>query len=191
MDPESVLLVEGASDAIAINTLATRLGHHLAAEGVAVIEMGGATQIGMYLDRYGPQGQDCRLAGLYDAGEASVVARNLRRAGIGTPVSAEDLGSLGFYMCVNDLEDELIRAIGMDAIEHIAGEAGDLRAFRTFQHQPEWRDRPPERQFRRFLGAGSQRKIRYASLLAQAMDLTSIPTPLASVLEHALQHSER
>jgi hypothetical protein len=186
MNAENVLLVEGASDAIAINTLAQRLGYSLSADGVAVIEMGGATQIGLYLNRYGPQGLGCRLAGLYDAGETNVVVRSLERAGFGSNLTPEDLESLGFYMCVNDLEDELIRAVGMDAIEEIAGETGDLRSFRTFQRQPEWRNRPRERQFRRFLGAGSQRKIRYANLLVHAMDLTRIPRPLESVLEHML-----
>lgn len=179
--------MEGASDAIAVTTLALRLGLDLATAGVEVIEMGGATQIGMFLEQYGPQGLDLRLAGLYDAAETRVIARSLGRAGLGSPVTPEDLKALGFFMCVNDLEEELIRAVGMDTIVQIAGEAGDLRSFRTFQHQPEWRGRPGEQQFRRFLGAGSQRKIRYARLLVEAMDLTCIPGPLESVLDHILQ----
>jgi hypothetical protein len=186
-EPRSILLVEGASDAIAVTTLALRLGLDLATAGVEVIEMGGATQIGMYLDLYGPHGLDLRLAGLYDAGEVRVIAHSVSRAGLGSPVTPEDLESLGFYMCVNDLEEELIRAVGMDKIERIAREAGDFRSFRTFQHQPEWRGRSGEQQFRRFLGAGSQRKIRYARLLVEAMDLTCTPGPLESVLEHILQ----
>jgi hypothetical protein len=184
--PESVLLVEGASDATAIKTLAMRRGIDLAAEGVSVIEMGGATQIGTYLDRYGPLGLGLRLAGLYDASEARVVSQSLGRVGLGPGLTPEDMEHLGFYMCVNDLEEELIRAVGMDSIEQIAESAGDLRSFRTFQHQPGWRDRPADQQFHRFLGAGARRKTRYAGLLVQAMDLTCIPGPLESVLEHVL-----
>ena len=152
--------------------------------------MGGATQIGMCLDRYGPKGLGFRLAGLYDAAEARVVERSLGRAGLSSTVKPADLESLGFYMCVNDLEEELIRAVGMETIEQVARSAGDLRSFRTFQHQPGWRDRPTEQQFRRFPGAGARRKIRYASLLVQAMDLTCIPRPLESVLEYICYGSE-
>jgi hypothetical protein len=182
----SILLVEGISDSIAIRMLAQRRGLDLSEEGVLVVEMGGATRIGMYLDQYGPHGLDLRLAGLYDADEAEVVGRSLGRAGAGSTLTPEDMELLGFFMCVNDLEDELIRAVGMDSIEQIARSAGDLRSFRTFQHQPAWLVRPVDQQFRRFLGAGARRKIRYAGLLVQAMDLTRIPTPLESVLEHVL-----
>lgn len=89
-----------------------------------------------------------------------------------------------FYMCVDDLEDELIRSVGMDSIERVVESAGDLRSFRTFQGQPGWRGRSFDQQFHRFLGAGARRKIRYAGLLVQAMDLTRIPRPLESVMEH-------
>ena len=87
---ERILLVEGASDAIAITTLARRLGVNLAAEGVSVIEMGGATQIGMYFNRYGPPGLGLRLAGLFDVGEAREVGRILGRAGTGSPHTPQD-----------------------------------------------------------------------------------------------------
>jgi hypothetical protein len=35
---------------------------------------------------------------------------------------------------------------------------------------------------RRFLGAGGQRKLRYARLLIQAIDLDRVPRPLAALL---------
>jgi Overcoming lysogenization defect protein-like, TOPRIM domain len=180
----SIILVEGVSDRSAIETLAERRGLNLSAEGISVIEMGGATQIGTYLDHYGPHGLGLRLAGLYDAGEAEVISRSLGRAGLGSNLTPGDMESLGFYMCVDDLEDELIRSVGMESIEQVAEAAGDLRSFRTFQNQPAWRGRPFDQQFRRFLGAGARRKIRYAGLLVQAMDLTHIPRPLEAVLEH-------
>jgi hypothetical protein len=34
------------------------------------------------------------------------------------------------------------------------------------------------------MGSGSGRKIRYASLLVDALDLARIPSPLALLLEH-------
>ena len=50
------------------------------------------------------------------------------------------------------------------------------------QRQPAWRGRPEEAQARRFLGAGSQRKLRYARLLADAIDLRHLPKPLDALV---------
>ena len=94
------------------------------------------------------------------------------------------MAALGFYVCDADLEDELIRALGADAVESVVAAEGDLASFRTLQKQPAWRGRPPAEQLRRFLGSGGSRKIRYASLLVQALDLTRVPAPLDGVLEH-------
>jgi DNA-binding LacI/PurR family transcriptional regulator len=48
--PRAVILVEGMSDRIALEVLARRRGRDLAAQGVAVIAMHGATNLGHYLD---------------------------------------------------------------------------------------------------------------------------------------------
>jgi hypothetical protein len=50
IEPSTVLLVEGASDQVALETLARRRGRDLGAEGVAIAPMGGATTIGHFLD---------------------------------------------------------------------------------------------------------------------------------------------
>ena len=78
------MLVEGASDRAAVEALARRRGRDLAAEGIAIVAMGGVTNLGQHLRRYGPTGLDVRLAGLYDAGEEHHVRRTLERAGLGT-----------------------------------------------------------------------------------------------------------
>ena len=59
---------------------------------------------------------------------------------------------------------------------------GDLDAFRTIQRQPAWRGRDEAAQLRRFLGAGYQRKLRYARLLTEAVSLDRVPRPLAALL---------
>ena len=59
---------------------------------------------------------------------------------------------------------------------------GDLGAFRSLQRQPPWRGQPTEEQLRRFFGSGSGRKIRYARLLVEALDLAQVPRPLDRVL---------
>ena len=87
-------------------------------------------------------------------------------------------------MCDADLEDELIRSLGATEVERVIGAQGDLNAFRLLQQQPAQRGRGVEQHLRRFMGSGGGRKIRYASLLVDALDLTRVPTPLALLLEH-------
>ena len=63
----TVVLVEGLSDQAAVETLAVRHGRDLPGEGVFVVPMGGATNIGHFLEAFGPRGRGVRLAGLCDA----------------------------------------------------------------------------------------------------------------------------
>ena len=177
-----VVLVEGRSDRAALETLARRRGRDLGAEGVEIVAMGGAQAIGRFLERFGPQGLDVRLAGLCDAGEEDDFRRGLERAGLGPARSRPELERLGFFVCDADLEDELIRAHGLASLERIAEAEGDLGSFRTLQKQPWWRDRAPEEQFHRFLAAGATRKIRYARLLVEELDLKRMPAPLEGAL---------
>ena len=180
-----VVLVEGISDQVALETLAERRGRNLDAEGIAVVPMGGAQAIGGFLNLYGPPGLDLRLAGLCDAGEELDFRRGLERAGLGSDLTRADMERLGFFVCDADLEQELIRALGAASVEQVVEARGDLGAFRTLQKQPEWRGRPLEEQLRRFMGSGGRRKIRYARFLVEALDLSQVPRPLDLVLAHA------
>jgi len=182
--PRAVILVEGSSDRRALEALAARRGRVLDADGVAVVAMGGAQAIGQYLERFGPRGSDVAVAGLYDLAEEPDVRRGLERAGFGSGSSRLELERLGFFACIEDLEDELIRALGPERVVEIVGERGELGPFRTLQKQPEWRGRPLDRQLRRFLGTRSNRKIDYAPLLVDALDLARAPRPLDAVLAH-------
>lgn len=179
---DAVVLVEGISDQVAVETLAVRRGRDLDAEGVAVVPLGGAHAVTRYLMQFGPAGAGLRLAGLCDLGEENVFRRGLARAGIGSPRSRNDMERLGFYVCVEDLEDELIRAIGAGSVELLIDSQGDLGSFRSLQRQPHWRGQPAVAQLRRFLGSGASRKLRYARLLAAAVELDRLPHPLDAVL---------
>jgi Overcoming lysogenization defect protein-like, TOPRIM domain len=183
-DSRAVVLVEGVSDQVALEALAERLGRNLSAEGISILPMGGATNISSFLDLFGPRGLDVRLAGLCDAGEEGDFRRGLERAGLGSNLSRADMEALGFYVCVADLEDELIRALGAASVEEILDAQGELGSFRTFQRQPAWQGRGTKEQLRRFMGSGAGRKIRYARLLVDALDLTRVPRPLERVLAH-------
>jgi hypothetical protein len=179
-----IVLVEGISDRVALETLARRRGRDLDTEDVSILPIGGAQSIGRFLDRFRSEGRDVRLAGLCDAAEEGEFRRALERAGFGSRLTRAEMERLGFYVCVADLEDELIRALGAASVEQVVTARGDLGSFRTLQKQPAWQGRPTEEQLRRFMGSGSRRKIRYARFLVEALDLTRVPRPLDGVLAH-------
>jgi hypothetical protein len=180
----SVVLVEGISDQLALQALADRRGRNLDVEGITIVPIGGATNIGGFLDRFGPQGFDLRLAGLCDVAEEGDFRRGLERAGLGSNLTRADMESLGFYVCLADLEDELIRSIGAASVEQIIDGQGELGSFRRFQKQPAQQGKTVEDQLRRFMGTRGGRKIQYAPLLVDALDLAHVPRPLDGVLEH-------
>jgi hypothetical protein len=184
MDPRAVVLVEGTSDQVALETLAERRGRDLAADRVSIVPIGGAQAIQGFLEHFGPQGLGVELAGLCDAGEEHDFRRGLERAGLGSDLGRAEMEALGFYVCEIDLEDELIRTLGAEAVERIADAQGELGAFRTLQKQPAWRGRPEEEQLRRWLGSGARRKIRYARFLIEALEPEQVPRPLDLVLAH-------
>lgn len=157
-DPPAVVLVEGVSDRVAVETLARRLG----VADIAVVAIGGAHAIGRAVDRFA----GASVIGLCDAGEAGIFRRSL-----------EDV-----FVCDVDLEDELVRALGPGRVEDVLAENGDLGSFRTLQRQAVWHDRPAPDQLRRWIGSGARRKTRYAELLVDALDLDRAPEPLLGVL---------
>jgi hypothetical protein len=163
--PRAVVVVEGESDAGAVRAAAVLLGRDLAAERVEVVSLGGVTGVRRYLAGRSLDG--VRVAGLCDERESADFARAL---GV--------LVDQAVFVCRGDLEDELIRAVGMDAIERLLAGQGDLTAFRTLQSQPAHLGSPAERQLHRFLGAGSGRKIRYGRLLVEALEPDAVPEPL-------------
>jgi hypothetical protein len=175
--PDAVILVEGVSDQRAVEALAARRGRDLAAEGVAVVPIGGAGNIRRFLERFIARG--IRVAGLCDAAEEGDFRLAVEGAGLGS-----ELGRAGFFVCHTDLEDELIRCLGAARVERIVEAEGELGRFRTFQKQPAQRARSIEAQLRRFMGTRGGRKIQYAPVLVGALDLARVPRPLDGVLAH-------
>ena len=153
------MLVEGISDRIALETLALRRGTEL-----SIVDMGGAHAIRRFLERYA----DSRVVGLCDEREQHVFAR---------------AGVERFEVCVADLEDELIRALGAERAEAALADR-DRSSLRIFQRQPQWRGRPLHDQLRRFLCSSDNRKLRYVPLLVEAtVDEKCVPAPLENVIE--------
>ncbi|MER5933582.1 TOPRIM nucleotidyl transferase/hydrolase domain-containing protein [Streptomyces sp. NPDC002054] len=170
----TAVLLEGLSDLAAVEALAARRGRDLAAEGVCVVPMGGAMNVGRYAGLLGPPGLGLRLAGLCDEGEQRFYERGLERA-------RAQQGDI--FVCASDLEDELIRALGTARVEEVVRVEGDLRAWQTFLRQPAHHGRPRQQQLRRFLGTKKGRKIRYGRLLVEALDPEQVPAPLDDLLK--------
>ena len=172
-DVRAVLLVEGVSDREAVLAAARVHGRDLAAEGVRVVPMGGATAIRRHLAQVAATGPGVRVAGLYDLAEEDVVRRAL-----GSP----DPATAHFFACVADLEEELIRAVGVAGVKAAVAEHGQGSALTTFRRQPAQRDRTPGAQLHRFLGTTSGRKARYARVLVERLEPAAVPAPLRSLL---------
>ncbi|WP_432039814.1 TOPRIM nucleotidyl transferase/hydrolase domain-containing protein [Streptomyces cucumeris] len=169
----TAVLLEGLSDAAAVSALAALHGRNLADEGVCVLPMGGAMNIGRFARFLGPPGLGLRLTGLCDEGERGYYARGMVRAGTAQPA---------FFVCAADLEDELIRALGVTRVEELVRAEGDQRALRTFLHQPAQRDRTDQQRLRRFFGTKKGRKIHYGRVLVEALDPGDVPAPLVGLL---------
>jgi len=163
MSTNIVVLVEGVSDEVALRTLAARNGRDLHADGVAVVAIGGAHAVSHFVDRF----HGAKLVGLCDAAEAPTFQRVLHS---------------DVFVCDADLEDELIRALGVETVERVVDAHGELRSFRTLQKQAAWRGRSPDQQLHRFLGSGARRKIRYARFLVEALEPSQVPAPLRGLL---------
>jgi Overcoming lysogenization defect protein-like, TOPRIM domain len=177
-----VLAVEGVSDQVALEAVAARCGTDLQAEGIRIVPIGGAHGIGKFLTELG---DGVAVAGLCDAGEERVFRRALERAGFGVNLTRDEMERLGFYVCVADLEDELIRGLGAGSVEALLEAHGNLKSFRTFQKQPAWRGQRIDAQFRRFLCSSDRRKLRYARFIVDVLEPASLPRPLVGVLAHA------
>ncbi|MGA8112267.1 MAG: TOPRIM nucleotidyl transferase/hydrolase domain-containing protein [Actinocatenispora sp.] len=181
-DAAALVLVEGISDQIALDTAAVGRGRDLDAERIVIVPIGGAHAISRFLTSLGPTVTRVRLAGLCDVREQDLFRRGLAAVTSGG-ASRADGDRPGLYVCVDDLEDELIRAVGAAGVEALFDSQGDLGSFRSLQSQPAWRGREPEAQMRRFLGSGARRKLRYARLLVEAaVDRGVLPQPLDALL---------
>jgi hypothetical protein len=181
-DAQTIVIVEGVSDQIAVETVAKRFGLDLIEDGVVVLPIGGAHALTRYAGQFGPFGAGVRLIGLCDTGEEAVFRRGLAEAHAASPQTRAEMEQLGFFVCVDDLEDEFIRAVGAAKVEVLFDSQGDLGSFRSMQAQPAWRGREIEAQMRRFLGSGSRRKLRYARLLAETTELERMPYPLQNLI---------
>ncbi len=127
-----VLLVEGQSDAAAVQVLSRSLDLPLRAS--SVVAMHGITNLRRHLQVLSPA-ERARVGVLHDAGETRHVENILEGRDATVPT----------FVCMADLEDELIRALGTGRAVEVVEDGGDEAAWRTIGRQPFHRDRPTDR----------------------------------------------
>ena len=179
-----IVLVEGVTEELAVTLAARRSGRDLEAEGVSVVPINGAHAISRFLRRMAAEEPGARLAGLYDEGEEGVIRAALERAGHGRDLDRSRLETVGFFACVADLEDELIRAAGETNLSRLIELEGDAQPWRTFRNQHAWHGRPVDQQFHRFIRSVSERNGRYIRAIVETIDPTRLPRPLRLLLDY-------
>lgn len=156
-----VVIVEGESDRVALEVLARRSG----VQPPTIAVVGGAGGARRAVE--GMPGQT--VLGLVDANERIQFESVIEHV----------------FVCDPDLEGELIRALGIPAVEAVIESQGELESFRRLQRQPAQRGRSVEAHLARFFGGRSGNKLRYARLLAEAVSVDRIPEPLAALIRAA------
>jgi len=158
--PHTAVLVEGNSDRQAVFAAAVAVGRELANEGVTDVSMGGATNIERFVGPHGVGGLDLELVGLCDQQELRFFERFLDRDDI--------------FGCQTDLEDELIRAIGVEDMVRFIDDQGELKPFRTFQKRPAQRDRTLAQHVHRYCGIRAGRTTRLRAWQLQHLLVSEI-----------------
>jgi hypothetical protein len=162
----TVILVEGESDRAALEVVASRLGVDLP----AIATINGASGVRAAAVRY--RGEE--LIGLVDANEQREFEGVVPRV----------------FVCAPDLEGELVRALGVEAVLSVIASQGELASFHRLQKQPAQRGRSASAQLRRFFAGRSGNKLRYARLLAAAIPPDRLPAPLTGLVRAAGLHHE-
>jgi hypothetical protein len=174
------VLVEGESDAAAVRALANLIGLDLARQRICLQSTHGVTNFSRALSAFMLEHPHAGFCGLYDVADERHVRRALTR--LANPITDDtSVESFGFFACVADLEDELIRALGAESVERVIEQQGELASLRRFQAMPQHRGTPVKQQLRRFLGTRATRKIRSARRLVEALTIDQLPAPLAGL----------
>ena len=147
--------------------------------------MDGGGGFDAYVKALGPAGLRLELLGLCDLDHEAHWASWLEDAGFGSGLDRTAMEALGFFVCDRDLEDELIKTLGVANVESVIAAQGESAALQVFGQQPAHRNEGRNDQLRRFFGTKAGRKARYAPLLADATSPGAEPRPLREVLARA------
>lgn len=175
-----VVLLEGRSDVAAVRAAAASAGVDL--DGVRLVDLGGITNVRSHLTVLARGPRADQVLGMCDAGETRFVVSALQATGRWIRDSS-DLPSAGFFVCVADLEDELLRALGARRVLAVLDRMGLRDKLGALAQQPAWQARPLHDQLHRFAGVASGRKELLAAELARELSADELPEPLRLLLE--------
>jgi putative ATP-dependent endonuclease of the OLD family len=165
----TAILVEGLSDQLAIETLASRLNVDLDAKAASIVACEGAGSVGSFLSLLGPTGLGLRLLGLCDADWAERWREELSARGL-TVADRAEMERIGFGVSDPDLEAELVAALGTAPVEAVIATSGRSGELTRFENQPAVMARglTPEQLLTAFV---RRDKVFWAPRLAAALDL--------------------
>lgn len=169
----TIVVVEGVSDANAVEALAALTIGDLRAHDCEIVAIGGATNAMAAVHRLRTARPRSRLLGLCDHAETRFFARAFDASGVAPS---------GLFVCHADLEDEFIRSAGPARVLEFVASQGELSGFERMQRQPDQRDRPLDRQLHRFIGTRSGRKKRYGRGLVDWLEREQLPAPLTDLV---------
>ena len=158
-----VIAVEGPSDRIIVNRVASSLGLDLDQHDVVVVETSGSGDMKVVESIFGKAGFDIPLFELIDADAQDVAAK---RRGVGP----DELEAHRVFVSLADLEDEYVQAIGVRRLWD------KMRFAKTFsrnvlgQCDVEPDGYPTEANLAEFIRGKSNRKIPSALLAASLID---------------------
>lgn len=175
---ETVILVEGFSDLLAVRVLATKLGIDVDAAGVSVLSLEGGDLFVHYLQLLGPAGLQLDVRGLCDDDKAARWIDRLGREGFAVHDGAT-MAAAGFHICVPDLEGELMAPLSEADLNAVFVAEGAADEFQTFAAQPDQQAKTPDEQRLAFI---KKDKIRWAPLVADAVPDAGIPQPIRDLL---------
>jgi putative ATP-dependent endonuclease of the OLD family len=176
----NVVLVEGYSDRLALLTLARRKERDLDAEGTTVLSLEGGSGVGAFISLLGPNGLRLAVSGFCDSDKESKWIGALAAAGAKVTNRVE-LNALGFFVCERDLEDELVKALGVSSAQSLIAKEGEAKAFQKFVTQPAYASMTTEDQLRKFF---QKDKVRWTPLLVEALDLSTFKGALGDAISH-------
>lgn len=114
-----LVLVEGVSDRILVRAVAVALGKDPDRLGWSIVAVHGALNFKPALELFGPEGFDLPVRVLVDEAEAPLVATALG-------CEADKVTEFGVCVCKGDLEDEVIRGLGVERHAELLTASGSI-----------------------------------------------------------------
>ena len=162
----TVIAVEGPSDRIIVDAVASALGFDLDGHDVVVMETNGCGDMKVVESIFGSGGFDIPLYELIDEDAMDDAVKRL-------DVDADDLEAHSVFVSTRDLEDEYVRAIGAKRLWTRMKETRTFtrNVFSLCRTEPD--GFPTEASLAEFIRSKSNRKIPAALLAAELIDETN------------------